>query len=135
MAKTKTWLKKFDPEMEFVVSKTGFLDIDGKRVELGERLVKEDYNPRRLRQLYESRRIAVDISVATLIAEAEKKAALESEPNIIVEPFDFENGRIIIKEEEKGWIKVYVDSEQIGKATRDRKEAEEIALEWINENA
>ncbi len=133
--KTKTWLKKFDPEMEFVVSKTGFLDIDGKRVELGERLVKEDYNPRRLRQLYESRRIAVDISVATLIAEAEKKAALESEPNIIVEPFDFENGRIIIKEEEKGWIKVYVDSEQIGKATRDRKEAEEIALEWINENA
>lgn len=40
----------------------------------------------------------------------------------------------IIKEEEKGWIKVYVDGEQIGKATRDMSEAKKIAKEWQEAN-
>jgi hypothetical protein len=67
----------------------------------------------------------------------EKTTAASAQPTIPLtnqEVSVTDKSKPIIKEEEKGWIKVYVDGEQIGKATRDMSEAKKIAKEWQEAN-
>lgn len=179
--RAKYWLQRFDPTAEFEIAKH-HLTFGDKQFFLGDKFDKTLVSTRRLRQLYESRRLAMvegtgapsrvswrDEQPANVTTEAEpqpietveEKAATEPaideikltepETKIDVENDTRDNDKIDtdatkdltqpsiydsmkptveIVEARAGWLKVMVDGEQYGKATRERDEAERMADEW-----
>ena len=118
--------KKFSPDWDFVTSKP-LLIFNGKVYNVGEPFDKKGVAARRLQLLFEFRKIKQAEGVGSSKPTQPKQVALAS-PAKQTEPE-------IIGPQKGGWFKVMLGDKQIGDSTRDRDEAETIALEWMEENA
>lgn len=112
--KQRVFLRKFDPTLDYVAAKTNF-SAGGKQIPVGEKIDKDSFSTRRLRQLYEWRRIA------PVIREKDLTKAVKHDNVSSVE----------IKKSSgpAPWFTVYKDGEKIGKSFRHEKEAQEFAAQ------
>ena len=122
----KIWLNKFNPEWDFVCNKPK-LAMGSKSYGVGETVDKSLVSERRLKLLYESRKI---IPVETKEVVAAKPGTVETSPTTSEPALKPE----ITGPLQGGWYRVMLGDEQIGKSTRDRDEAELIVMEWEENN-
>jgi len=102
----KIWLPKFDPKREYIVNKP-MLSVGGKILFAGDLFDKSLVSVRRLKQLYEFRKIALT---------KEEIVSRTDEPTIV------KAGPV--------WKKVMLGTVQLGKSVKTEKEATEIIEEW-----
>lgn len=103
---SKIWLSKFDPTRDYVVNKP-MLSVGEKVLFAGDDFDKSLVSTRRLRQLYEVRKIAV-------------KTVVPKGPEIV------KAGPV--------WRKVMLNGEQIGKTVKTDEEAFDIITAWKESN-
>lgn len=108
----KIWLPKFDETREYVVNKP-LLSVAGRMFFAGDPFDKSLVSTRRLRQLYEFRKIA--------LTKEEIKVVVTS----IEEPTIIKAGPV--------WRKVMLGDIQIGKTVKTDDEALEIIAAWRTE--
>ena len=106
----KIWLPKFDPKREYVVNKP-MLSVGDKILFAGDLFDKSLVSVRRLKQLYEFRKIALT---------KEETVSRTDEPTIV------KAGPV--------WRKVMLGEVQIGKSVKSDEEALEIIAAWKLEN-
>lgn len=109
----KVFLPRFDPEAEYVVNKGNFV-IQGRAFDVGEPFDKSLVNVRRLRQLYETRKI---------IVKSNEEKSLTSVEETVIMPEIVKAG--------PAWKKVMLNGEQIGKTVKTEEEAQAIIDEWL----
>lgn len=109
----KIWLAKFSQTYDYLVNKNNF-SCNDKTYNAGDDFDKTDVTIRRLRQLYESRKIIV------------------KEPNIDLTT-DEQSDTIIpeIRKVGTAWMGVFVGEKQIGKSVRTQEEAQVILDHYI----
>lgn len=109
----KIWLPKFDPKREYVVNKP-MLSVGDKILFAGDLFDKSLVSVRRLKQLYEFRKIALTKNEAiTIISTIEEPTIVKAGPV---------------------WRKVMLGEVQIGKSVKSDDEALEIIAAWKIEN-
>lgn len=111
MRNHRLWLDRFDSEQTFIVNKSNLI-FNGEALEVGSVFDKSLVNVRRLRQLYENRKIVF----------ADDNEVLTEEQNSVIMPEIKTKG---------AWLAVYAGNEQIGKSVRTEEEAQEIIDEWL----
>ncbi len=113
----KVFLPRFNPEATYTVNKSNFI-CSGVEFAIGDIFDKSLVNVRRLRMLYEARKIVV--------AEEHKVSDEKDLTNT--------NDSVIMPEIVKAgpaWKKVVLNGEQIGKSVKTEEEAQAIIDEWL----
>ena len=106
----KIWLPKFDPKREYVVNKP-MLSVGDKILFAGDLFDKSLVSARRLKQLYEFRKIA--LTKEETVSRTDKPTIVKAGPV---------------------WRKVMLGEVQIGKSVKSDDEALEIIAAWKLEN-
>lgn len=122
--KRAIWLPKFSADAAYVVR--GDMTIGGRLFKAGEPFDKSAVTTRRLRQMYESRKLyAVAETEDEPAPEAEIEAAGGDAADAATDEAETPPTRSAVIVEARGWHTVMDGEMKIGKSTRDEDEAAE----------
>lgn len=116
MNKFKVWLKRFDAALDFVVAKNT-LTVNGETLSIGEPFDKTRVTARRLRLLYDSRRIAPVVEIDNPAVIAEIVTTIDLVPKIV--------------KGQRGYMHVEVDGEKIGKSSRNEAKLADVVRDYL----